>query len=302
MLKAGDKHLWSRMSSEQMEEERTQHEAKDLWERIFSRENLFTALARVQANAGAPGIDGMTVEELPDHLREHWTTIRDRLEAGLYQPSPVRRVDIPKGQGKVRHLGIPTVLDRMIQQAILQVLTPLYEPTFSEHSYGFRPGRRAHDAVRAAQSYVQEGYRWVIDLDLERFFDRVNHDRLMARLKENIQDKSVLRLINAYLKAGMMVNGVKHETDEGVPQGGSLSPLLSNIVLTELDRKLEERGLRFVRYADDCNIYVKSERAAGRVMESTRRFIEGRMRLKVNPTKSAVDQAHRRNFLGFSFY
>ena len=285
-----------------MEEERTQHEAKDLWEQIFSRENLFAALARVQANAGAAGIDGMTVEELPDHLREHWATIRARLEAGIYQPSPVRRVDIRKGKGKVRHLGIPTVLDRMIQQATLQVLTPLYEPTFSEHSYGFRPGRRAHDAVRAAQAYVQEGYRWVIDLDLETFFDRVNHERLMARLKENIQDKSVLRLINAYLKAGMMVNGVKHETDEGVPQGGSLSPMLSNIVLTELDRKLEERGLRFVRYADDCNIYVKSERAAERVMESTRRFIEGRMRLKVNQTKSAVDQAHRRNFLGFSFY
>lgn len=285
-----------------MEDERTQHEAQDLWEQVFSRENLFTALARVQANAGAPGIDGMTVEDLPEHLREHWLTIRARLDAGIYQPSPVRRVEIPKDGGKVRQLGIPTVLDRLIQQAMLQVLTPLYEPSFSEHSYGFRPGRSAHDAVKVAQAYVQAGYGWVVDLDLETFFDRVNHDRLMARLKDNIEDQRVLRLIHAYLKAGVMVNGVKHDTDEGVPQGGSLSPLLSNIVLTELDRKLEERGLRFVRYADDCNIYVKSERAAQRVMDSTQRFIEGRMRLKVNPGKSAVDRAERRSFLGFSFY
>jgi group II intron reverse transcriptase/maturase len=284
-----------------MEREMAQHE-EGLWEKIFSRENLLIALERVQSNGGASGVDGMKVEELPDHLREHWSSIREKLEAGTYQPSPVKRVEIPKPGGGVRLLGIPTVQDRLIQQAMHQVLVEVYEVTFSEHSYGFRPGRSAHDAVKAAREHIEAGYRWVVDIDLERFFDTVNHDRLMARMKEEVKDKRVLRLVNEYLKAGVMVNGEVMESKEGTPQGGPLSPLLSNIVLTELDRKLEERGHRFVRYADDCNIYVKSERAAQRVLESTGRFIERRMRLKVNQSKSAVDLAVRRQFLGFSFY
>ena len=280
----------------------TQHEEEGLWERIFSRENLMRALKRVQSNGGAPGVDGMTVEGLPDHLRAHWPSIREKLEAGKYEPSPVKRVEIPKpGKGR-RQLGIPTVQDRFIQQAIQQVLSPQFEPTFSEHSYGFRPGRSAHDAVKAARVHVEAGYKWVVDIDMERFFDTVNHDRLMARMKAEVKDKRVLRLVNAYLKAGVMVNGVVMETLEGTPQGGPLSPLLSNIVLTELDRKLEERGHRFVRYADDCNIYVRSERAARRVLASTKRYVEERMRLRVNEAKSAVDLAVRRQFLGFSFY
>ena len=278
-----------------------QHE-EGLWEKIFSRENLYIALERVQSNGGAPGVDGMKVEELPDHLRENWPSMREKLEAGTYQPSPVKRVEIPKPGGGVRLLGIPTVQDRHIQQAMHQVLVEVYEATFSEHSYGYRPGRSAHDAVKAAREHIEAGYRWVVDIDLERFFDTVHHDRLMARMKEEVKDKRVLRLVNEYLKAGVMVNGVVTESEKGTPQGGPLSPLLSNIVLTELDRKLEERGHRFVRYADDCNIYVKSERAAQRVLESTGRFIERRMRLKVNQTKSAVDLAVRKQFLGFSYY
>jgi RNA-directed DNA polymerase len=285
-----------------MEREMTQHEEEGLWERIFSRENLIAALRRVKSNGGAPGVDGMMVEELPEHLKAHWPSIRAKLEAGIYQPSSVKRVEIPKSGGGVRRLGIPTVLDRMIQQAMHQVLSPLFEETFSDHSYGFRPGRNAHDAVRAAQKHVEGGYEWVVDVDLERFFDTVNHDRLMARMKAVVKDKRVLRLVNAYLKAGVMVNGVVIETVEGTPQGGPLSPLLSNIVLTELDRKLEERGHRFVRYGDDCNIYVKSERAAKRVLTSTKRFVEKPMRLRVNEAKSAVDLAVKRQFLGFSFY
>ena len=273
-----------------------------MWEQIFSRENLMAALKRVQSNDGAPGVDGMTVEELPGHLREHWPSIREKLEAGRYQPSPVRGEEIPKPGGGKRQLGIPTVQDRFIQQAMHQVLSPQFEPTFSEHNYGFRPGRSAHGAVKAAQAHVEAGYKWVVDIDLERFFDTVNHDRLMARMKAVVKDKRVLRLVNAYLKAGVMVNGVVVETKEGTPQGGPLSPLLSNIVLTELDRKLEERGHRFVRYADDCNIYVRSERAARRVLASTKRYVDGRMRLKVNAAKSAVDMAVKRQFLGFSFY
>ena len=280
----------------------TQHEAEGMWEQIFSRDNLMAALKRVQSNGGAPGVDGMTVDELPDHLRAHWPSIREKLEAGKYEPSPVKRVEIPKpGKGR-RQLGIPTVQDRFIQQAIHQVLSPQFEPTFSEHSYGFRPGRSAHDAVKAARVHVEAGYKWVVDIDMERFFDTVNHDRLMARMKVVVKDKRVLRLVNAYLKAGVMVNGVVVETKEGTPQGGPLSPLLSNIVLTELDQKLEERGHRFVRYADDCNIYVRSERAARRVLASTKGYVEERMRLRVNEAKSAVDLAVRRQFLGFSFY
>lgn len=278
-----------------------QHEAQ-VWGRIFSRDNLFAALARVKENRGAAGIDGMTVEELPDHLRAHWEGIRAKLERGTYRPSPVKRVAIPKPGGGERLLGIPTVLDRFIQQAIAQVLGPLFEPTFSDHSYGFRPGRDAHQAVQAARGHSEAGYGWVVDIDLERFFDTVNHDRLMARMKLTVQDKGVLRLVNAYLTAGVMAEGLFIETEEGTPQGSPLAPLLSNIVLTELDRKLEERGHRFVRYADDCNIYVQSQRAAERAMTAVQDFIERRMRLKVNPQKSAVDRATQRPFLGFSFY
>lgn len=284
-----------------MEKEMAQYEG-ELWRRVFSRENLFTALERVRRNGGAPGVDGMTVEELPDHLQTHWPSIREKLEAGTFRPSPVKRVEIPKAGGGVRKLGIPTVLDRMIQQALQQVLSEVLEETFSEHSYGFRPGRSAHDAVEAAREYIEAGYQWVVDIDMEKFFDTVNHDRLMARMKTEIVDKRVLRMVNEYLKAGVMVDGVVVESEEGTPQGGPLSPLLSNIVLSELDEKLEERGHRFVRYADDCNIYVKSERAAKRVMESTSRFIERRMRLKVNEKKSAVGPAVERQILGFSFY
>jgi len=280
----------------------TQHEAEGLWERIISRDNLMAALRRVQRNGGAPGVDGMTVEELPEHLMAHWPSIRAKLEAGRYEPSPVKRVEIPKPGKGMRQLGIPTVQDRFIQQAMHQVLSPQFEPTFSEHNYGFRPGRSAHEAVKAARGHVEAGYKWVVDIDMERFFDTVNHDRLMARMKAVVKEKRVLRLVNAYLKAGVMVNGVVVEMREGTPQGGPLSPLLSNIVLTELDRKLEERGHCFVRYADDCNIYVRSERAARRVLASTKRYVEGRMRLKVNEAKSAVDLATKRQFLGFSFY
>ena len=279
-----------------------QHEEIGLWERIFSRSNLFMALERVQANDGAAGVDGMTVEELPEHLKAHWPSIREKLETGTYQPSPVRRVEIPKPNGGVRLIGIPTVQDRLIQQAMHQILSLEYEPRFSQHSYGFRPRRSAHDAVKAAQGHIEAGYRWVVDIDLAKFFDTVNHDRLMARMKSEMADKRVLKLVNDYLKAGVMVNGVVMETAEGTPQGGPLSPLLSNIVLDELDRELEKRGHRFVRYADDCNIYVQSQRAAERVKATVTRYIEKKLRLKVNEEKSAVDLATKRQFLGFSFY
>lgn len=279
----------------------TQHEG-GMWSEIFNRPNLFAALERVRRNGGAAGVDGMDVEELPEHLKAHWPSIREKLEAGNYQPSPVKRVEIPKPNGGVRMLGIPTVQDRLIQQAMHQVLSRKYEPTFSEHSYGFRRNRSAQDAVEAAQRHINAGNKWVVDIDMAKFFDTVNHDRLMARMKQQINDKQILRLVNAYLKAGVMVNGVVVETAEGTPQGGPLSPVLSNIVLDELDRELEKRGHRFVRYADDCNIYMRSKRSAERVLASTQRYIEGRLRLKVNEEKSAVDLATRRKFLGFSFY
>jgi len=279
----------------------TQHEG-GLWAEIFSRPNLFRALERVQRNGGAPGVDGMTVEEMPEHLKAHWPSIREKLETGTYQPSPVKRVEIPKPNGGLRKLGIPTVQDRLIQQAMQQVLSRVYEPNFSDHSYGFRRRRSAHDAVEAAQGHINAGYKWVVDIDMAKFFDTVNHDRLMARMKQEISDKRVLRLVNTYLKAGVMVHGVVMETVEGTPQGGPLSPLLSNIVLDELDRELEKRGHHFVRYADDCNIYARSRRSAERVLVSTQRYIEKRLRLKVNEEKSAVGLATRRKFLGFSFY
>lgn len=281
-------------------QDRTQHDDQ-LWERIFSRPNLFAALERVRRNKGAPGIDEMTVEELPDHLRRHWLGIRAKLDKGTYVPSPVKRVEIPKPGGGVRLLGIPTVQDRMIQQAIHQVLSPIFETTFSTHSYGFRPGRSAHDAVKAAQGYIEKGHEYVVDMDLAKFFDTVNHDRLMARLANTVQDKRVLKLIRAYLKSGVMLGGMIEPTETGTPQGGPLSPLLSNIVLTELDRELEKRGHLFVRYADDCNIYVKSQKAANRIMVNITQFVEKRMRLQVNQDKSAADLVFNRIFLGFGF-
>ena len=273
-----------------------------LWDQVWARANLLTALGRVERNGGAPGIDGMPVEGLRPYLKAHWLEIRGALDQQSYQPSPVRRVEIPKPDGGVRLLGIPTVLDRFLQQAIAQALTPLFEPRFSPASYGFRPGRSAHQAVKQAQTYVQAGYSWVVDLDLEKFFDRVNHDLLMVRVARVVTDKRVLKLIRAYLNSGVMVNGVVMDTDEGTPQGGPLSPLLSNIMLDDLDKELEKRGHRFVRYADDCNIYVKTPRAGERVMGSVRAFLEKKLKLKVNLNKSKVDRAPKVKFLGFSFF
>jgi RNA-directed DNA polymerase len=243
----------------------------------------------------------MTVEELPDYLKQHGPEIREQLRNGTYQPQPVRRVKIPKPDGGVRNLGIPSALDRFVQQAVLQVLQKCWDPTFSEHSHGFRPGHSARQAVREAQQYIAEGHRWVVDLDLEKFFDRVNHDRLLAAVAERVADKRMLKLIRAFLEAGVTEDGLVSPVDEGTPQGGPLSPLLSNLVLDELDRELERRGHRFVRYADDCNIYVDSERAGQRVMESVTHFITHRLKLKVNQAKSAVARPGQRKFLGFSF-
>jgi RNA-directed DNA polymerase len=274
----------------------------ELWEKVWGRQNLLTALERVEQNGGAPGTDGMTVSELRPYLRQHWLEIREALDRQNYQPGPVRRVEIPKPDGGSRLLGIPTVLDRFLQQAIAQALTPLFEALFSSQSYGFRPGRSAHQAIQQAQEYVQAGYEWVVDLDLEKFFDRVNHDMLMARVARVVKDKRVLKLIRAYLNSGVMVNGVVIETGEGTPQGGPLSPLLSNIMLDDLDKELEKRGHRFVRYADDCNIYVKTLRAGERVMESVKTFLERKLKLKVNLKKSKVERATRVKFLGFSFF
>jgi RNA-directed DNA polymerase len=274
----------------------------ELWERVWERQNLFAALERVERNGGAPGMDGMQVEELRPYLKEHWLEIREALDQQSYRPSPVRRVEIPKPDGGVRLLGIPIVLDRFLQQAIAQALTPLFEPLFSRHSYGFRPGRNAHQAIEQAQAYVQEGYEWAVDIDLEKFFDRVNHDMLMARVARVVKDKRVLKLIRAYLNSGVLVNGVVMDTEEGTPQGGPLSPLLSNIMLDDLDKELEKRGHKFVRYADDCNIYVQTRRAGERVMESVKTFLEKKLKLRVNPKKSKVDRATRVKFLGFSFY
>ena len=270
--------------------------------KVLSRENLVAALRRVEANGGVAGIDGMETQELRSYLIAAWPTIREQLLTGTYQPAPVRRVEIPKPSGGVRLLGIPTVRDRFIQQAMLQVLTEIFDPGFSDASYGFRPGRRGHDAVRKMREYVQAGYTWVVDLDLEKFFDRVNHDMLMARVYRKVRDKRILKLIRRYLEAGAMINGVVVATEEGTPQGGPLSPLLANILLDDLDKELEKRGHRFCRYADDCNIYVRSKRAGERVMASIRTFIETRLKLRVNEGKSAVDRPWKRKFLGFSLY
>jgi RNA-directed DNA polymerase len=272
-----------------------------LMEDVVGRENLRKALKRVKANKGSPGIDGMTVKELPEYLKENWPAIRERMLSGTYKPQPVRRVEIPKPDGGKRKLGIPSGPDRFIQQAMMQVLQGHWDGTFSEHSYGFRPKRSAHQAVTKAQGYIAEGYQWVVDIDLEKFFDRVNQDKLMGQIAKRIADKRVVKLIRAFLNAGVMENGLVSPTDEGTPQGGPLSPLLSNIVLDDLDRELERRGHRFVRYADDCNIYVRSERAGKRVMESISEFITKKLKLKVNEGKSAVARPVERKFLGFSF-
>ena len=273
----------------------------DVMERIVEGGNLRRALKRVQQNKGSPGVDGLTVEELPDYLREHWPVIREQLLTGRYQPSVVKRVEIPKPGGGVRQLGIPTVLDRFIQQAVLQVLQPVIDPTFSESSYGFRPGRRAHDAVCQAQRYVQGGRRWVVDVDLERFFDRVNHDVLMGLVVKRIADPRMRTLIRRSLEAGVLATGVVMERHEGTPQGGPLSPLLANVLLDVVDQTLERRGHRFVRYADDCNVYVQSKRAAGRVMAGLTQLY-AKLKLRVNPAKSAVAPAKDRPFLGYRFW
>ncbi|NVB85678.1 MAG: group II intron reverse transcriptase/maturase [Kofleriaceae bacterium] len=269
-------------------------------EEVVAPDNIARAMKRVTANHGSPGIDRMTVDELPDHWRRHEGILREQLLAGTYKPTAVRRVTIPKPDGGERELGIPTVTDRLVQQAILQVLGPRYDAGFSQHSHGFRPGHSAHDAVLEAQSYIQEGYDWVVDVDLERFFDRVNHDVLMGRLAKRIADKRMLKILRGFLNAGVMLNGVVVDQEEGTPQGGPLSPLLANVLLDELDKSLEARGHRFVRYADDCNIYVRSQRAGERVMASMRKELT-KLRLRINEAKSAVDRPWNRRFLGFTF-
>lgn len=276
-------------------------ETETLMEEVVSRENLQRALKRVVSNKGAPGMDGMTVAKLRTFLKDHWLPIKERLLNGQYLPQPVKRVEIPKPDGGVRKLGIPTVLDRFIQQALLQVLQQRWDPTFSSYSYGFRPKRSAHQAVKQAQDYIQAGYTWSVDIDLESFFDRVNHDRLMSAVAKRVKDKRILKLIRRYLNSGVMDGGLVKPTREGTPQGGPLSPLLSNLVLDELDRELERRGHRFVRYADDNQVYVRSEAAGERVMKSLTRFITRKLKLRVNEEKSAIARPWERKFLGFTF-
>lgn len=272
----------------------------DLIERMLERGNMLRALQAVEANRGAAGVDGMEVGQLRNYLRERWAGIKEQILNGSYEPRPVRRVDIPKPGGGTRMLGIPTVIDRLIQQAMHQILSPIWEPEFSPHSYGFRPGRSAAQAVKAAQGHVNSGKRWVVDMDLEKFFDRVNHDVLMARLGRRVKDRRMLRLIRRYLQSGIMQDGLVAPREEGTPQGGPLSPLLSNILLDDLDKELEKRGHQFCRYADDCNIYVGSQRAGDRVLASLTRYLWEKLKLTVNPKKSAVDRPSNRKFLGFS--
>jgi RNA-directed DNA polymerase len=289
-------------SSPARTEESTREARYDhLMEQVVERNNLLQALYRVERNKGAAGVDGMAIKSLRSFIVNNWTRIRDELLNGNYQPLPVRRVEIPKPDGGIRLLGIPTVIDRLIQQALLQVLTPIFDPYFSPLSYGFRRGYSAHQAVKQAQNFIRQGFRFVVDMDLEKFFDRVNHDILMSKLAKKIEDKRILMLIRRYLQSGIMVNGVCIASEEGTPQGGPLSPLLANIMLDDLDKELLKRGHRFVRYVDDCNIYVKSRRAGERVLHGVKEFVEKRLKLKVNMEKSAVDRPWKRKFLGFSF-
>lgn len=276
--------------------------ADELLERLLNRDNLNAAYKRVKQNGGAAGVDGMKVEEMLPYLKEHSTEIVEAIRTGKYKPKPVRRVEIPKPDGGVRMLGVPTVIDRMMQQALVQVLQPIIEPTFSDSSFGFRPKRSAQQAIKRAKEYYEQGYTQVVDIDLAKYFDTVNHDLLMEMLRRKIGSEAILRLIRQFLKSGVMENGMVKATEEGTPQGGNLSPLLSNIYLTEFDRELEKRGHKFVRYADDCNIYVKSRRAARRVLESCKEYLEGKLRLKVNMEKSRVGSPLRLKFLGFAFY
>lgn len=280
---------------------RTEHPVLDLLEQILSSANLNRALRQVERNGGSAGVDGMPTGKLRQYLKVHWQQLRTTILSGSYRPSPVLRVAIPKPGGGERYLGIPTVIDRFIQQAIMQVLQPLWEGTFSAYSYGFRPELSAHDAIKQAQRYMRQGYSWVVDLDIEKFFDHVNHDLLMRRVREKVSDRRVLRLINLYLRSGVVIGDVQHETPEGTPQGSPLSPLLANVLLDSLDKELEKRGHRFVRYADDCNVYVRSERSAKRVLSSLSRFLLVKLKLKVNRQKSAVGRVWERSFLGFSF-
>ena len=273
-----------------------------LLEDVLERNNMLEAMYRVIRNKGSYGIDGMKTDELREHVKKNWATVKTKLLEGKYNPSPVRRVEIPKPDGGVRLLGIPTVQDRMIQQAIAQILSKLYEPTFSESSFGFRSNRGAKNAIKQSETYINQGYKWVVDMDLEKFFDKVNHNILMGKLEKKIKDKRLLKLIRKYLESGVLINGIKVSSEEGTPQGGPLSPLLANIMLDDVDKELEKRGHKFCRYADDCNIYVKSKRAGLRVMDSITRIIENELKLKVNKDKSAVDIVSKRKFLGFSFY
>jgi RNA-directed DNA polymerase len=293
-------HSYASASAE--EEDGNKVNTGKLLEKVLDRENLNLAFKRVKKNDGSHGVDGMKVEELLPYLKQHGENLKQSLLDGKYRPLPVRRVEIPKPDGGIRLLGIPTAVDRMIQQAIAEVLSPIFEIEFSNYSYGFRPGRNAHKAIEQVQRYINEGYNVVVDLDLEKFFDRVNHDKLMYLLAKRISDKRILKLIRAYLKSGVMLGGLVSPTSEGTPQGGPLSPLLSNVMLHELDNELERRGHRFCRYTDDCNIYVKSKKSGKRVMDSVSQFIEKRLKLKVNRAKSAVDYPTKRKFLGFSFY
>jgi RNA-directed DNA polymerase len=292
----------SKLLVSKSQENNGQERAERLLEEILTPKNLNLAYKRVKGNGGSHGVDGMTVEELLPYLKQHGKEIRQSIFEGKYKPQGVRRVEIPKPDGGTRQLGIPSVVDRVIQQAIAQELENIFEPEFSLSSYGFRRGKSAHQAIEAARKYIEEGCRWTVDLDLEKFFDRVNHDKLMSLVARKVKDKRVLKLIRQYLESGIMNNGIKVKNEEGTPQGGPMSPLLANIMLDELDRELERRGHKYCRYADDCNIYVRSRKAGERVMESITRYIEGKLKLKVNRNKSAVDRVSRRKFLGFSFY